>query len=162
MKPFFVAAVFAQLAASVAASDLVGTIMPPYPEGLTSGMGACVPDLAGTDVCAFSISTLNDSEGDVVAVVASRLSHRDPDGAPFWETIDVQKPPLLEDGQTWAMEFCYFDGAPDSGTIGVVTYRDAGGWIETGQTVWAIRLDVQANSLVTVSPERVACELPGS
>ena len=148
------------LPAAATATDLIGTIVPPYPEGTESRMGQCIEDASG-DICAFSVSTLNANDGTVVAILAKALSHR-VEGTAHWHVLDVHDAPQLEEGQMWAIEECVKDGTPDPATIGIVAYRDMGGWIETGETVWAIRFDRESQKLTELDPDAVECILPGS
>lgn len=147
------------IAAPVWASELIGTTVPPYPNHLTSDMGSCIP--YGDEFCAYSIASLNKQDGSVAAVAAKQFIN-DVDGEPIWKIIDVLDAPTHADGQMWAFEECHVDGTLDPSLIGLVTFKDIGGWIETGETVWAARFDVEAKKLVMPELSKVQCVLPGS
>lgn len=147
------------LGAPASASDLVGSTVPPYPPGLSSSMGSCIAD--GEEFCAWSIASLDDADQAVVAIAAKQLLERI-DGKPVWKIIDVIEAPQTAEGQIWAFEECSVDGTVDPSVIGLVTFRDMGGWIETGETVWAARFDTDAGKIVVPEPSKVRCVLPGS
>ena len=142
----------------VAAAGLIGATVPPYPTGMTSDMGSCIP--VGDDICAYSIASLN-RNGAVVAVAARKLV-RHVEGKAVWQIIDVRDAPKRSEGQIWAFEECHVDGSADPSAIALVAYEDKGGWIEAGKTAWAVRLDIGSGKLVGVDPDTVRCVLPGS
>ncbi|WP_173931092.1 hypothetical protein [Chelativorans sp. Marseille-P2723] len=141
------------------ASKLVGATVPPYPRGMTSDLASCIP-LNG-NICAYSIATLNREDGSVVAVLAKPLAGLD-DGKPVWEIVDEHEAPEQSREQLWAFEECQIGAQSDSSVVGLVTFRDMGGWIETEETVWAVRFDIASNRLVELDPANVTCVLPGS
>lgn len=104
------ATVFAALLFSLPAQaqhKLIGKVVPPYPEGISSDMGKCI------------------SDGD--------------------------------------NDECYRNGVPDPAMIGIVTYQDKGGWVETDETIWAVRFDLGIQKLLIVSAaEAPQCVLPSS
>lgn len=142
-----------------ASEEMAGMLVPPYPEGMSSQMGACIA--ADDDVCAYSIAALNGPDGAVVAIIAQKLAGFVDDG-PIWEVLDTLDAPEQGDGQIWAFEECHFDGEIDPAVIGLVTARDMGGWLEIEDTVWAVRLETDRGELVPLNPEDVRCVLPGS
>lgn len=141
------------------ASDLVGTIVPPYPGGLSSNMGSCIAQ--GGDPCAYSIAALNDTEQAVAAIAALQLVERI-DGRPVWRITDVHGVPQAEEGQMWAFEECRLEGDVDPSVVGLVTVTDKGGWIDTGETLWALKLDVETGRLAMPELPNVRCVMPGS
>lgn len=153
----FLVALACLIAAPVWASELIGTTVPPYPSHLTSDMGSCIPD--GGEFCAYSIASLNKQDGSVAAVAAKQLIGN-VDGDPIWKIIDVIDAPTQADGQMWAFEECHVDGMPDPSVIGLVMFKDMGGWIETDKTVWAVRFNVKAKKLALPKLSKVQCILP--
>lgn len=146
---------------ALAQDKLIGKVVPPYPEGISSEMGKCIFD-DDTEACQFAISTLNAADGAVIGVLAAKHLDRRIDDQSYWHVLDVQEAPPLGKGQMWAIEECHHRGLLDPAMIGIVTYRDKGGWLETGETVWAIRFDQKTQKLHTISPANVECVLPGS
>ncbi|WP_198669665.1 hypothetical protein [Pelagibacterium sediminicola] len=142
-----------------ASEDLTGTLVPPYPDGMSSQMGACIA--ADDDVCAYSIAALSGPDGAVVAIFAQKLVGFSDDG-PVWEVLDTLDAPEQAEGQIWAFEECHLDGAIDPAVIGLVTARDMGGWLETKDTIWAVRLETDRSELVALDPADIRCVLPGS
>lgn len=147
------------LAAPANASELVGAIVPPYPEGTSSDMGSCIAD--DHDICAYAIATLNGPDGTVVAILAQEfIEHASIE--PVWEVTDMLDAPEPVDGAFWAFEECHVGSEFDASVIGLVTAIDMGGWLETLDTLWAVRLDVASGGLVELDPAEVHCVLPGS
>lgn len=159
MRTIAVLLVLLFVAAPASASDLIGRLVPPYPAGMASDMGTCIA--SKRDPCGYSIGTLNDAQGKILKVMALALSKR-LKGVPVWRVIDIRDAPALARQQMWALEECAVDGKIDPTIIGAVSYRDMGGWIETKDTIWAIRFDVAAGRLEDVKLATVSCTLPGS
>jgi hypothetical protein len=157
MKRLLFAFVFLSVCQSHAAS-LVGQTVPPYPAGFSSKWGSCIADRG--DICAYSIATLHDAAGDVIGVLGKKLVRGGSD--PRSRILDQMPAPRLQPGQLWATEECRVRGREDSAAIGIVTYKDKGGWLETLDTVWAVRFDTQSKALVELDPETTRCILPGS
>ncbi|MHA6732359.1 hypothetical protein, partial [Devosia sp. A369] len=155
------AAVMATLAFTIPvdAAELVGAIVPPYPNGMLSDMGTCIP--MGEDFCAYSIAALNEQDGSVSAVPGQKLLDH-ADGIPSWEIIASLDVPERTEGQLWAFEECYVDDVPDPSVIGLVRAKDMGGWLQTEDTLWAVRFDVRSNQLMQLDSAHVKCVLPGS
>lgn len=139
------------------ASGLIGSIVPPYPNHMSSNMGSCIPH--GDEFCAYSIASLSKDDGSVVAVLAKQFIN-DIAGEPSWKIIDMLDAPAQNDGLIWAFEECHIDGAQDFSVVGLVSYKDMGGWLEADKTIWAVQLDVSTQKLVMPEPSRVECILP--
>ena len=142
-----------------AASELTGSVVPPYPDGFSSDLGSCIP--AGEDICAYSIAALNGPDGAVVKILAQK-SIGDAGRDTIWEIVDELDAPQQPPGQFWAFEECHLDGIIDASVIGLTAATDMGGWLETDSTVWAARFDVASNRLMELDPGRAECVLPGS
>ncbi|MHA6692905.1 hypothetical protein [Devosia sp. A449] len=155
------AAVVATLAFTIPvnAAELVGAIVPPYPNGMLSDMGTCIP--MEEDFCAYSIAALNEQDGSVSAVLGQKLLDH-AEGIPSWEIIASLDVPEQAEGQLWAFEECYVDDVPDPSVIGLVRAKDMDGWLQTEDTLWAVRFDVRSNQLIQLDSAHVKCVLPGS
>jgi hypothetical protein len=157
MKRLLFAVIFLSACQAHAAS-LVGQTVPPYPAGFSSKWGNCIADRG--DICAYSISTLHDAAGDVIGVLGKKLVRG---GRHSRSRILDQMPvPRLQPGQLWAIEECRVHGREDPAVIGIVTYKDMGMWLETLDTVWAVRFDAPSKALVELDPTTTRCILPGS
>lgn len=143
----------------ISAAELIGAVVPPYPDGMTSDMGSCVSE--GDQFCAYTIASLHSVDGSVVSILAQKLI-KYVNGDPVWEIVDAREAPVHSANQLWAFEECRVDGIIDPSAAGLVTFRDMGGWLESDKTVWAARLDVETQRLVQLNPEEVSCTLPGS
>lgn len=140
------------------ASSLVGQTVPPYPAGYSSDWGKCIA--TGADICAYAISTLHDASGDVVGVLAEQPV--DNTSVPRFRILDQMPAPKLGPGEIWVIGACQVDGREDPAVIGIVTYKDMGGWIEAEDTTWAIRFNFQTRKLEEIATTNVECQPPGS
>jgi len=127
-----------------AAADLVGKVMPPYPDGLEELGGSCVS--ASTDrarVCDYSVGVLAsppDASGLSVPryVVAGRLAGRDGPRA-RWEITDAV--PYPAGRQDYYLQFgtCRVEGKDDPRVAAIVRQHDtATEWLK--DVAWAGRL----------------------
>ncbi|WP_265515440.1 hypothetical protein [Nitratireductor luteus] len=146
-------------AGPAAAGSLIGAEVPPYPDGFSSSMGACIPD--GRDICGYSIGTLENAEGDVIAIIAEQKT-RMADRQPLLRVLDMIDTPALTDRQAWAIGECEIDGRLEPTVAGIVNVKDTGGWIEAADTIWAVRFDPAVGKLRAIDTARVTCAIPGS
>lgn len=84
---------------------------------------------------------------------ASRSCRRHPELG-IIASLDV---PERAEGQLWAFEECYVDDVPDPSVIGLVRAKDMDGWLQTEDTLWAVRFDVRSNQLMQLDPAHVKC-----
>lgn len=130
---------------STAAADLIGRMMPPYPEGLDGLGGSCVSASAGhAHVCDYSVGVLasaaEDASGQPVPryVVAGRMAGRDGDRA-RWEITDAV--PYPAGRQDYYLQFgtCRVNGRDDARVAALVRQHDtAEQWLK--DVAWAGRL----------------------
>ncbi len=150
--------------ASAAEPGLVGMIVPPWPDGLKPNTDSCVG--SGSEpgqVCARSISTLDDAEDRTLKLLASEFVDRLGD-EPRWRITDAVPYPILRRDELVVIATCQRDGVDDTGLIAIV---DTGA-VHAAQlemlpaTRWAMRLDRASGKFVRVSPSRVRCYNEGT
>lgn len=142
-------------AGTVGATELVGQVVPPYPDGLRSLTGSCVSDSDDYQrVCDWSIETLADADGIRRWVVAGS---RAGDGGPIGllRITDAIAHPHIAEGFDLQTGTCRLDGADDDHVVAVV--RIDFGREFWGDTTWARRLDFSTGTLVELDPARVDC-----
>jgi hypothetical protein len=139
------------------AASLIGEVVPPYPEGFSSPWGTCVPE--GGDICAFTIETLHDASGEVVAILGELPVG---DGTVRRSRVMDQMPaPATGPGQAWSLD-CGIGGREDPSVIGLVNTDSSTGFVMALDTVWAVRFDTDAKVLEELDAYAVKCILPGS
>lgn len=136
---------FLLASASTAAADLVGRVMPPYPEGLEELGGSCVSASAErAHVCDYSVGVLASSSPEAAGpsvpryVVAGRLAGRDGLRA-RWEITDAV--PYPAGRQDYYLQFgtCRVDGRDDPRVAAIVRQHDTTTeWLK--DVAWAGRL----------------------
>lgn len=119
--------------------DWIGRIVPPYPDGLASSIGACVGEgPSPDDLCATSIATLEDADGRQLFLIGTRAAGH-VDGKPLWMITDVIAAPRLAAGESLAIAACERGGEPDAAVVAVVDTQGAAEMYETVR--WAVRLE---------------------
>lgn len=143
------------------AVELVGKIMPPYPEGLREVGGACLSDSTdAAHVCDYSIGLLADASEDADAeplmryVTAGRLVGREGPMA-LWKITDAQAYPGAAKGFFWQAGTCRVDRIDDPKVIAVVRQGPVQEYLT--DIAWARRLDLKSGKFETVDPARVDC-----
>lgn len=142
-------------ATPVHAADLVGSVVPPYPDGLQEWQGSCLgPTREKDDPCAVSVALLGDADAKITTIIATRLDHHDNAGHAVWQVTDVTAYPRQPDGFTFAMSTCAEDGVPDPSLMAMVRVSDADAWRDA---TWAVRLDIESGRFEPVDPGRISC-----
>lgn len=150
--------------ADAGAAALIGTTVPPYPDGLDEIAGSCVPAGDGSvRICDYSLAMVGTPAADggaamVRYLLASRRDNPDAD-KPVWKVLDAIDAPTVEPRYELQLGACRLDDRDDPGLIAVVRHGDD----ERSTDVrWARRFDVAAGKLVEVEAARVACINPGA
>lgn len=147
------------LASAVAARQApalpaTGSIVPPYPPGLTSMGGACVGPPGSASECAVSVATLHPAgSGPPVALYAGRRAGEDAEGRPLWTVTDAIALPNIAPGNYLDYATCRTDRA---GLHPLAVMRD--GEIRPEGTAWTAALDLDSGRLVGITPAAVTCE----
>lgn len=151
-------------AAKAGAAALIGTTVPPYPDGLDEIAGSCVPTGDGSvRICDYSLAMVGTPAADggaamVRYLLASRRDNPDAD-KPVWKVQDAIDAPTVEPRYELQLGACRLDDRDDPGLIAVVRHGDD----ELSTDVrWARRFDVTAGKLVEVEAARVTCINPGA
>ena len=153
MARIFPTALFAGLI-SACSTNLVGTTVPPYPNGLASKSGSCTgPSL--NQLCDFSVGILQSSDGKPVGVLA-RQSLKRIDDRPSWRVTDHIPWPNLSKQQVLATFDCRIDGKVVRGLIAVVQLPGDGTGYAPAR-VWARKLDYASGKFTTYSTEGIKC-----
>lgn len=145
-----------------AGESLIDRTLPPYPQGLNSLQGTCLPGEEGlVHVCDYAISVLGHGafgdDADPVSVVAER----NPDHPahvhwePRWLITDVLPYPEAGDGYFLQVGSCRVEGRDDGYVAALVRHDDASPY--STDVTWARRLDTDRGRLERVDPGRVDC-----
>lgn len=143
------------------AGDLVGRIVPPYPEALHDIGGSCMTLTAGYEhVCDYSVGVLAAGSGDAEArpdiryLVAGRMAGREGSQA-RWLITDAVLYPKASDTYHLQIGSCRLNGHEDARVIAIVRGESEGELLT--DVLWARRLDLPAGKFEAVDPKTVDC-----
>ncbi len=139
----------------VAAGNLIGSEVPPYPDNLKEIVGACVGGPPRTpDICDYSIGVYGDSKETPLYLYAGKFLRYDDKGNPYWLIIDAVPYPKVPKGYQVSMSTCRQNGVDDSMIVAVVKTVDE----EWHRDVWrAFRLDLKRQKFLTLEPKGIEC-----
>ncbi|HEY0504925.1 MAG TPA: hypothetical protein VGD42_15695 [Lysobacter sp.] len=146
-------------AASAGGPDLVGKVVPPYPDGLRSNTGSCVGSgMEPEEVCARSIVTLDDGEDRTLQLLAAKFVDRIGD-EPRWRITDSVPYPALRRDELVAIATCQRDGVDDTGVVAIIdTGAEGASELDMLPAArWALRLDRKTGKFARIAPSRVRC-----
>lgn len=134
----------------------LGTIVPPYPDGLTSLGGACVGPPGSAEECAVGVGTLDPEGGGApVALYAGRRGGEDAEGRPLWTVTDVIALPVIPDDHFLNYATCRTERA---GLHPVAVMRSGSGEITPERDAWSAALDRDSGHFVDIPSPEVTCE----
>ena len=138
------------------AGGLVGSIVPPYPDGLVPTTGTCISASDRYEhVCAYGIGVLADAALVPRLVHADKAAWIDADGKAHALVIATLPYPAVPEGFHLAIGTCRRDGVDDRWLLAVVDARGDGQYWSGAR--WAARLDPVDNTLRAQSPAGVEC-----
>ncbi len=119
------------LATTAGAAELIGSTVPPYPDGLIEQSGACIAQSRGPEhECDYSVGVLGSEEGKPRVIVGTRMTGRDDQQKARWIVTDTLPYPDLPEGYLLAIASCQVDGKDDQTIIAVVLNAEEE-WLET-------------------------------
>lgn len=133
-----------------------GTIIPPYPDGLTSLGGACVGPTGSTKECAVIVATLDPEGGGApVAIYSGRQAGGDAEGRPLWTVTDVIKLPTIFEDHFLNYSTCRTDLA---GLHPVAVMRGGSAEVTPESTTWTAALELDSGRFVEIAAGAMTCE----
>jgi hypothetical protein len=147
------------LSTPVFAADLIGSEIPPYPDGLKEAEGACVADSLGADnICNYAIGVLANANDEPTHIYAGKFLRYDKENAPYWLVTDAIPYPKLPDDYFVAFATCRENGKDDSTIFAAVKGEDT----EIYKNIlWAYRLDLTQQKFITLDTKGVDCRSEG-
>ncbi|MFZ5638454.1 MAG: hypothetical protein ACOY82_17895 [Pseudomonadota bacterium] len=142
------------------AAALIGTRVPPYPDGLSEIGGSCVPGGEGiARVCEFGLAMVGTgtSASGGAAMVRYVIASKNTDPAadkPTWQVLDAIDAPALQIGYDLQLGACSIDGQDNPGLIAAVRH---GQDERSADITWARRFDTATGKLADVETARVSC-----
>lgn len=134
----------------------IGTVVPPYPDGLTSLGGACVGPPGSTAECAVGVGMLDpEGGGPPVALYAGLRVGEDAEGQPLWTVTDIIALPTIPNDHFVNYSTCRTDLA---GLHPVAVMRSGSGQITPETSSWTAALDLGSGRFVAIAPAAVTCE----
>ncbi len=134
---------------------VAGSIVPPYPQGLSENFGGCV---GGSHACEYSVGTLSDASGKPLLLRAGRYQGLDESGRARWLITDVLTYPRTSERRVLIASTCIFKGEFDSSVLAVV--EDPAEQAKAPSD-WAYKVDLTTGKFVKLNPADVACFVAG-
>lgn len=145
----------AVLPASVIATELIGSIVPQYPDGLTSRTGSCIAQIRGYEhACDYAIVVVEDSNRLPKFIAGNRFDHRVGTKHVYWMIKDVILYPDIQKDYFLSIGMCRLNGKEDSTIIALVRAEDKE-WFS--DIHWARRFDLQLEKFVEMPIIGVEC-----
>jgi hypothetical protein len=135
------------------AEDLVGKRVPPLPDGMYQGGGACIGNGPG-DSCRRSVSVFMSSKGKRIGVYAAVSDGRDEKGFAFWIVTDVLPYPNVDKGHDLVWGSCRYDGVEDNSVVAVVR-NSKQPWLRAAG--WAYRVEDTSGRFIKLDTMHVDC-----
>lgn len=149
-------ALIAALAVTAPAADeLVGAIVPPYPDGMASFGGSCIgAAAAGIErLCDHSIGIIGDADGEPGILYGARNAGYEGNN-PTWQVTDAMAYPELEDGQMLVIGVCSVHGEEDASVFAVVRITPTELFDDV---LWARRYDFDSGKFIAQDADGVLC-----
>jgi hypothetical protein len=135
------------------AKDLIGSIVPPYPDGLKDEGGACISRSLGADkVCEYSIGVLKGFSG-LRLYVGKSAPRTDPKKA-RWLVTDEMLYPTVPRGHQVVFGNCQRNGQPNDAILAVVKTTDTE-WYTVVRFAYEVNLDT--GRFEETSPVGIRC-----
>ncbi|HXZ68550.1 MAG TPA: hypothetical protein VEH07_08185 [Alphaproteobacteria bacterium] len=135
----------------------VGTIVPPYPQGLAENEGACVGSGDALRVCEYSIGILSDASGKPLWILAKHFERYDEAGRPYSLVTDVLAYPHTSGSRVLLLWTCLFRNEPDASVMALVKNPAAQA---KPASDWAYKVDLSTGKFVRLNPRDVTCYEP--
>ena len=144
--------------------NIVGTVVPPYPQGFDSFEGTCIAGKGKTaQPCQYTIGILQASRDDTpVGIFAGTYDHLE-NNFIRWKVTDYIQYPAVPNGHTFTSVGCQLNGTEDE-TILAVLEPEKGNSMEPaglGKAIWARKLNVASGKFTTVGTSSVKCLYEG-
>jgi hypothetical protein len=134
-------------------TELVGKRVPPLPDGMYGGGGACIGNRS-EDRCHRSVSVLMSSKGKRIGVYAAVSDGRDEKGSAFWIVTDVMPYPKVDKGHDLAWGSCRYDSVEDNSVVAVVR-NSKQPWLRA--VGWAYRVEDISGRFIKLDIMHVDC-----
>jgi len=145
------------LAGACAATDIIGTIAPPYPDGWKDHGGACIGGSLGPNkTCDYSIGVLEKTD-QLILFIGKSATRIDPKKA-RWLVTDIMPYPKTPSGFQVVYSLCERNGTPDETIIAIVKTTDTE-WYTTVR--FAYRANLNTGRFEKTSPKGVQCRNDG-
>lgn len=138
---------------SCLASDLTGSIVPPFPDGWMDGGGACIAKSLGADkMCEYSIGVLQGPSGLLLYIgkSAPRIELK----KARWLVTDQMSFPQTPRDQQVVFSVCELNGEIDETIIAVVKTTDTE-WYATVRQ--AYRANLKTGRFEEIPPKGIRC-----
>lgn len=135
------------------AIELIGSIVPPFPEGWKDESGACISISLGTDrICEYSIGTLR-ADGTLIAYIGKSAPRVDPKKGRSLVT-DQLSFPRIPRGHDIVFANCERDGKRDETVLALVKTTKTEWW---SQVLSAYRADLNTGRFEKIPTKGIRC-----
>ncbi|MEL1263565.1 hypothetical protein [Pseudoxanthomonas putridarboris] len=142
-------------------AELVGRVVPPYPDGLQDVGGSCVSDSSDPlRVCEYAITLLASAPVDAPGepepryLIAGRMAGREGAHA-RWQVTDAVPYPDAVPGYYLQFGTCRLDGQDDSRVAAIVRQHGMQEWLK--DIAWAGRIELPAGRFTVLDAKAVDC-----
>jgi hypothetical protein len=142
-------AVLMVLVSTAHAEELVGKVVPPFPDGMYEGEGTCT-GIGSQEPCRRSVAVLLSAEGKKVGVYAAASAER----RGFWIVSDLLPYPKVGKSRDLVLGVCRYDRVDDGSVVAVVRNSKQSWLMADG---WAYRVDDASGKFVKLDAKHVDC-----
>ncbi|MBY4677443.1 hypothetical protein [Marinobacterium arenosum] len=139
-------------------SSLIGTSVPPYPDGIVSKYGKCIGKSLGKGrLCDYAVGELRQEDEKPYALTVKKQIGRSGNRA-IWEITDQIDWPEEPDNTFLSMGICLQNGVFDDTIVALVEVTEKR-WFKAKS--WAQKVDLKTGKFFDISPDGVECENEG-
>jgi hypothetical protein len=135
------------------AAELVGSIVPPYPDGTWEESGACIGGAEQSASCDRNVAVLANANRKLG--IFSGALRRGADGGTRWLVLDYIPYPRVPKGSDLAFAVCRNNGGETDPSVIAVVRESRKEWLQA--TDWAYRIERESGKFVRVDPRNVVC-----
>jgi hypothetical protein len=136
-------------------ATLVGSVIPPYPDGWKEGGGVCIAQSLGMErMCSFSMGILKSADGKILYV--GKLVSSPDAKLPLWLVTDEMPYPVIPRKHYFTYVSCEKDGKSDETIMAIVKRpRAEMEWHDRIHTAYRVNLD--SGRFEKISSKGVRC-----
>ncbi|MDH5445942.1 MAG: hypothetical protein OEY52_10315 [Gammaproteobacteria bacterium] len=152
----FVISIF--FSASAYAENLIGKVVPPYPDGLKSRQGACISvELGDNKFCDYAVEELQEIGKKPHTIVIKKQIGRKGKKA-IWKITDQIDYPEIRKGEYLTFAGCKVNNVFDQTVMAVVSFTESQFHKATS---WAAIVNLKSGLVTKIQPNGIECDNAG-